>query len=260
MMQKISSLNELIYNIAEFFGAAQGKQTDTFIEKSLQAHKKTDGKNVVLLVSNGVCENTSSNQEIFKDFHILETGEMVDKSVLALGGDRSVQIYKDTVSCINNNKILRQESLAPSAQILQASKTKSDQEILKEVAEHIQKSFQPTFTVACLNSTFLTKTGDFTENVSKISQLIEATNSTGTLYFLTSRHQTEPGIQKKSAAQTLKPIVPFLIVGELLRHSKEKSKSVESDSKSEEIISKEHKKSTIYERLQHAQQHLRRSR
>lgn len=223
MTKKFSSLSELVLNIADFFGATDGKsKTETFIEKALKHHKKNGGKNVVLITSNGI----SNEKEQTPHFAILEKGLLHDKPVLALGKDRSVGIYKDTVSCINRSAHLRGDSLVSQAQFFNSSNHISDQEVLLNVANYIHNSIQPTFASVCLNSSFLTPTGNFSENASIIENLIEATNSTGTLYLLTSRHQQTNNHAQNKSNIMLKPIVPLYIVSELFRHKRSHSRAI----------------------------------
>ncbi len=224
MTKKFSSLSELVLNIAEFFGVTEGKsKTGTFIERALINHQKDGGKNIVLITSNGI----SNEEEQSPHFAILEKGLLHDKPVLALGKDRSVGIYKDTVSCINRSAHLRGESLVSQAQFFNSSAYTSDQETLLNVANYINNSIQPTFASVCLNSSFLTPTGNFSENAEIIANLIEATNSTGTLYLLTSRHQQTDNCSQNKSNPILRPIVPLYIVSELFRHKRSLSRTVD---------------------------------
>ncbi|MBO7245056.1 MAG: hypothetical protein J6V53_07265 [Alphaproteobacteria bacterium] len=229
MTKNYSTLNELAFNIANFFGATRGNNnTQTYIENALNTHKKEGGKHVVLIVSNGLTQEvneTKNFSEKNNGLRILDSGKLVDKTILALGHDRSTQIYKDTVDCIQQSTILQNASLVPTARFFN-SKDK-DQNILNAVCSHIYNSVQPTFSVACLNSSFLTPSGNFTHHIEPIKSLIEETNSTGTLYLLTSRNKTaEP---KKSANQVLQPIVPLLIVAELLHRYRLHEKQTDLD-------------------------------
>lgn len=224
MTKNQSTLSEFAYNIAEFFGAtAEKNKTGTFVEEALQTHRRQGGKHVVLLVSNGLSEEKESVTNEKSGFRVLKNGELSDKTVLALGKDRSVQIYRDTVDCINHSTRLNLNSLVSHARFFNAGKYGSDQQLISQICSHIHESSQPTFSVACLSSAFLTQNGQTTANAKMISQLIEATNSTGTLFLLTSRHQsTRTG--KNGTDATLHPIVPLVIASELLRHVKQLEK------------------------------------
>ena len=225
MTKKFSSLGELVLNIADFFGATEGKSaTGTFIEKALRRHQKHGGKNIVLLTSNGISEEQSQTTP---HFAVLEKGLLHDKTVLALGRDRSVGIYKDTVDCINRSAHLRGESLVSQAQFFQSSARTSDQDTLSSIARYINNSVQPTFAAACLNSAFFTPNGQLTENASMIANLIEVTESTGTLYLLTKSHQQDNNQSQEVSNPILRPVVPLYIVGELLRHKKSLSRAVD---------------------------------
>lgn len=225
MTKKFSNLSELVLNIAEFFGVTEGKsKTGTFIERALRNHQKHGGKNIVLLTSNDVSDEQAQTH---LDFSILEKGLLHDRAVLALGRDRSVTIYKDTVDCINRSAHLRGESLVSQAKFFQSSTHDSDQDTLSSVARYINNSVQPTFAAACLNSAFFTQNGKLTENASMIANLIEATKSTGTLYLLTRRHQQENNQSQTESNTVLRPIVPLFILAELLRHKKSLSRAVD---------------------------------
>lgn len=222
-MKKLTlSLNELCYHIAEFFGAAPHNclKENNYLKDNLNNHKKIKGEHVVLLVSNGI----DSNKEPMKHednppFNILNNELLKDQYVLTSGKDRSVHIYQDTVDCINRVSSMQQKQKNSEAYFFQSNDYPSDKEMLKNVCGQLQKSTRPTFLTVCLNSSFLTSEGAFTQNILPVFNFIEQTKNQKILYLLTSRHEEA---KKEKQDKALKPLVPFLIISELANAQKEK--------------------------------------
>lgn len=218
MKKLITSLNELCYHIAEFFGVTNKQlKTTNSVKDNLNEHKEKNGKHVVLLVSNGV----DSDKETIKEkdaplINILNDGLLNDKYVLAIGKDRSVDIYKDTVDCINRVSSMQEMPKNSKAHFFHKNDYTSDNEMLKAVCNQIQKATQPTFLTVCLNSSFLTSNGAFTQHILPITKFIEQTKNQKVLYLLTSKHEEA---KKSKLDKALKPLVPFLIVAELSKET-----------------------------------------
>lgn len=218
MTKKATSLSELSYNLANFFGATNDeKQTKTFVETALTSHKK-HGNHIVLIVSNGVKKNIENISSGLKNFRILDQGIMHDKPVLLIGNDRSAQIYQDTTNCINRAVQMKNIEHAPVAAYYHHQNYQSDTEMLQDVANLINTSKTPTFSVACLNETFLSTTGEINSDLICLNNLIKSTEYAGTLFLMTSTNveAKEHSCSKKATTQ-LKPLVPFLIVAGLLK-------------------------------------------
>lgn len=229
---KTISIRNLCTDISNFFEATPIHiYTNSILEKTLETHKKNGGKNVVLLVSNGVQEETDKTIQLTSkntpEVRILNELTLVDKDTLKLKKDRSALIYTDVVNCINNKT---NSTLPPYSKgyIFSEKNSGSDPEILSQISkELLNNSPYPKFIVGLLNSSFLTQQKQLTQNAKNIKKLIENSNSTGTLYLLTSTNkiaQTKtPNVYKEFIA----PLVPLVVAAELLRKTNERHHSVD---------------------------------
>ena len=221
------TIRELCTDVANFFEATPIHIfTKSPLEPKLESHKKAAGKNVVLLVSNGVDDNAENKSKTLSEpanIRVLNKYSLVDSEVTKLGHDRSHLLYPDIVDFINKKE---NQELPPHAQahLLSPKNFQSDQAILNEIQNIIQQKKEPQFITALMNSSFLTQTGKFNQNIEPISQLIENLNTTGTIYLLTSTNELSQESQKQAVPNTfrthIKPIVPLLVAAELLRNYK----------------------------------------
>ncbi|MBQ8250859.1 MAG: hypothetical protein IJY92_02975 [Alphaproteobacteria bacterium] len=226
------TIRELCTDISNFFEVTPIHIfTNSLLEKRLDTHKKTAGRNIVLLVSNGV-EEAQTNitpSRVNNSIRILNHYNLNDSHVVKLGHDRSQLIYNDVVNFINRKT---NQELPPHSQATLLSHTNypSDQAILEQIQNVIRNKKEPQFVTAFLSSTFLTQTGTLNQNALPISNLIENLNGSGTLYLLTSTHELAQKT-KEASSNTFKthiqPIVPLLVAAELLRHSKNHKISVQ---------------------------------
>ena len=220
------TIRELCTDVANFFEATPIHIfTKSPLEPKLESHKKAAGKNVVLLVSNGVDDNAENESKTLSEpanIRVLNKYNLVDSEVTKLGHDRSHLLYPDIVDFINKKE---NQELPPHAQahLLSPKNFQSDQAMLNEIQNIIQQKKEPQFITALMNSSFLTQTGKFNQNIEPISQLIENLNTTGTIYLLTSTHELSKEAQQDNSdtfKTHIKPIVSLIVVGELLRNYK----------------------------------------
>ncbi len=223
---KSISIREFCTDIANFFEATPIHiSTASIVENELNVHKKSNGKNIVLLVSNGVSEdkeNKSKNQSI-SNIRVLNQLSLVDKEVINLKKDRSLDLYADVINYImrDNNIELPPYS---QARLFSHKNYESDKALLSDVSNTlITNTSKPQFLVAFLESSFLTNKGALTHIENDLSTMLEKANSTGTIYFLTSTH-TQSKEQTNTYKTHISPIVPLLTIAELLRHTNNKTK------------------------------------
>ncbi len=225
--KKNITIRELCTDVANFFEATPIHIfTKSPLEPKLESHKKAAGKNVVLLVSNGIDNITENKSQTIlepSNFRILNQYNLVDSEVTKLGHDRSHLLYPDIVHFINKKE---NQELPPHSQahLLSPKNFQSDQAMLDEIQNIIQQKKEPQFVTALMNSSFLTQTGKFNQHIEPIAQLIENLNTTGTIYLLTSTNELSQESQKQATPNSfrthIRPIVPLLVVAELLRNYK----------------------------------------
>lgn len=225
------TIRELCTDVSNFFEVTPIHIfTNSLLEKKLDTHKKEEGRNIVLLVSNGIDQTHTNEQSSYvnNSIRILNHYNLNDSQVVKLGHDRSQLIYNDVVNFINRKT---NQELPPHSQATLLSHTAhhSDQAILEQIQNVIRNKKEPQFVTAFLSSTFLTQAGTLNQNALPISNLIENLNGTGTLYLLTSTHELAQKT-KETDSNTFKthiqPIVPLLVAAELLRHSKSQETAV----------------------------------
>ena len=102
------TIRELCTDIANFFEATPIHIfTKSPLEPKLESHKKAAGKNVVLLVSNGVVDNAENESKTLTEpanIRVLNKYSLVDSEVTKLGHDRSHLLYPDIVDFINKKE------------------------------------------------------------------------------------------------------------------------------------------------------------
>ena len=102
------TIRELCTDIANFFEATPIHIfTKSPLEPKLESHKKAAGKNVVLLVSNGVDDNAENKSKTLSEpanIRVLNKYSLVDSEVTKLGHDRSHLLYPDIVDFINKKE------------------------------------------------------------------------------------------------------------------------------------------------------------
>ncbi len=216
------SVREFCTDISNFFEATPIHiSTASQVENVLNTHKKSNGKNIVLLVSNGLSTNTEEKEHLsISNARILNKLSLVDKEVINLKKDRSLDLYSDIL-----NYIMREDNveLSPYSQahLFSHKNYGSDKELLSDVCKTITtNTSKPQFIVAFLASSFLTNNGALTQLENDIGMMVENTNSTGSLYFLTSTH-TQQKEETNTYKTHVRPIVPLLVIAELLRNKKE---------------------------------------
>ena len=225
--KKNVSIRELCTDVVNFFEATPTHIfTKSPLEKLFETHKNHNGKNIVLLVSNGVEKNNPSILYPFRT-RILEQHNLRDQEVEKLGHDRNKFLYGDIVTYINKgcNKDLPPYS---QAHLLSHTDYASDQDLLNNIQDIIKTKKEPQFIVALLNSSFLTQSGALNQNAKNISNLIENLNGTGTIYLLSSTHKLtqEKTTEQEQLPSTYRthvlPVVPLIVAAELLRKTKQK--------------------------------------
>lgn len=221
------SLKQLCYAVSEFFGLTRTHdENNSWLNSTFKTHKKADGHNIVLLVSNGL---SLKNESYPTSFRILKKSSMSDCGVIKNEGDRSALIYEDLVTSFSHVKSTPQHF--SMAKLFKHQDYSSDTVLLNEVLHTLcLDQSKPKFITALLSGSFLTTKNTFTKDINNIDTLIEHANSTGTLYLLTSLHQlaTLPDETKKENSYTnyIKPLVPLYVVAEALRHRTEKSPNI----------------------------------